>query len=182
MTQIEFQVQGVEDILRGFAELPKGIQKKYLGAAVRAASKDEVRTVRSLTPRGPTGNLKRSVGFLLEKKKRATTATGVIGYRRDGDKKGFHAWWIENGVKDRMPKGRAFAVPAANVPSLFAEQRATNGTVFWQSVRGFEGTGKFAKWAESTLPRIKDKLENVLGDFLDKAIAEHDRRQLRKVR
>lgn len=182
MAQMQLQVQGVEDILQGFTELPKGIQKKYLGAAVRAASKDEVRTVRSLTPRGPTGNLKKSVGFLLEKKKRATTSTGVLGYRRDGDKKGFHAWWIENGVNDRYPKKRSFAIPAANVPSLFAEQRVSNGTVFWQSVRGFQGTGKFGNWADSTLPKIKEKLEGVLGEYLDKAIAENTRRQVRKLK
>lgn len=181
MAQMGVRIQGVEEILQGFAKLPKGMQKKYLGAAVRAASKSEVRTVRSLTPRGPTGNLKRSVGLLVEKKKKATTSTAVLGYRRDGDKKGFHAWWIEEGVKDRTPRGRTFAVPAANVKSLFAGHQVNNGTVFWQSVKGFSGTGKFKAWADSALPQIKSRLEGVLGEYLDKAIAENARRELRKM-
>ena len=62
-------VEGVEAILRGFAGLSKGVQRKYLGSSVREVVKSAVPEVKALTPKGPTGNLKRSVGLKLEKKK-----------------------------------------------------------------------------------------------------------------
>ena len=75
---VAMSVEGVEEILRAFQILPRNIQKKYLGAAVREASENEVPELKSLTPKGPTGNLRRSVGFKLEKKKRITKKTNSI--------------------------------------------------------------------------------------------------------
>ena len=49
-------------------------------------------------------------------------------------------------------------------------------------VQGFAGTGKFATWADSTLPRIRDALQTELFSALAKAEAEASRRALRKLR
>ena len=70
MADVVMTVEGVERILAGFSRLSRGVQRKYLGASVRAVVKAAVPQVKALTPRGPTGNLRRSVGLKLEKKKR----------------------------------------------------------------------------------------------------------------
>jgi hypothetical protein len=182
-------VEGVEAILRGFAGLSKGVQRKYLGSSVREVVKSAVPEVKALTPKGPTGNLKRSVGLKLEKKK-TSTAVGIVGYRRaaggSNRELGFHAWWIENGVKVRTSKsGKALKVPMANArkyPYLkgkVALVGGDNNSIFFRQVKGFEGTGKFAAWAEANMPRLKDQLIGKLENNLSKAIAEEERRLLR---
>lgn len=181
-------VEGVEGILRGFAGLSKGVQKKYLGSSVREVVKSAVPEVKALTPKGPTGNLKRSVGLKLEKKK-TTTAVGLVGYRRavggSNRELGFHAWWIENGVKTRTAKGLALKVPidrARKYPYLKGKVSLIGGdanSIFFRQVKGFAGTGRFEAWAEANLPRLKEQLIGKLENNLSKAIAEEERRLIR---
>ena len=105
--QLGISIDGVEDILQRFAKLRVGVQKKYLRAAVNAVTKPHVSDVKALIARGPTGNLKRSVGVKTEAKVKGRTQTAVLGFRRGKAKTelGFHSWWIENGVKARTAKG-----------------------------------------------------------------------------
>ena len=190
MTQIAMTVEGVEGILRGFAGLSKSVQKKYLGSSVREVVKSAVPEVKSLTPRGPTGNLRRSVGLKLEKKK-TTTAVGLVGYRRaaggSNRELGFHSWWIENGVKTRTPKRQALKVPmdrARKYPYLKGKVAMIgegDNSIFFRQVRGFAGTGKFGAWADANLPRLKQQLIGKLENNLSKAIAEEERRAIRKI-
>ena len=189
--QLGVRVDGVEDLLLKMSRLPPSIQKKYLGAAVKKAASEELKEIRQLTPKGPTGNLRRSVGFMLDKKKRAVTVTGVLGYRRGGQDKsklGYHAWWIEEGVKDRVPKGRAFRIPADRVGKydyLYGKASAIGGegggSIFFRTVKGFLGSGRFRAWADANLPQIRQRLENVLGEYVQKAIDEQARRDFRKI-
>jgi hypothetical protein len=181
-------IEGVEGILRGFAGLSKTVQKKYLGSSVREVVKSAVPEVKALTPKGPTGNLKRSVGLKLEKKK-TTTAVGLVGYRRSigGSNRelGFHSWWIENGVKTRTAKGLALKVPmdrARKYPYLKGKVSLIGGdanSIFFRQVKGFAGTGRFEAWAEANLPRLKEQLIGKLENNLSKAIAEEERRLIR---
>lgn len=188
----DMTVEGVEEILKGFAILPSSIQKKYLGAAVREAAKDEIPEIKSLTPRGPTGNLRRSVGIKVEKKKRNATAVGILGYRskRGGNnsEKGFHAWWVENGTKYRQPKNYVLKVPMANAakyPYLQGKVARIGGNeggmIFFGQVKGMPKSDKFKRWADANLPQIKQKLIGKLDGALGKAIAEAERQAIRKM-
>lgn len=192
MTRFAMTVEGVEQILLGFSRLSKGVQRKYLGASVRAVVKSAVPEVKALTPRGPTGNLRRSVGLKLEKKKKNTTVTGIVGYRSKGggnrNELGFHAWWVENGVRDRYPQGRALSVPlrlAAKYPYLKGTVSLIGGNdggaIFFHSVRGYTGSDKFRQWSEANLPRMKQELVGKLERNLGTAIAEEERRLIRKI-
>jgi hypothetical protein len=182
-------VEGVEQVLQGFARLSKGVQKKYLGSSVREVSKAAIPEVKALTPKGPTGNLRRSVGVKLEKKK-TTTATGIVGYRRaaggSNRELGFHAWWIDNGVKARTARGLALQVPmdmARKYPYLKGQVAliGDNGgsAIYFRRVKGFAGTGKFRAWADANLPKLKQDLVGKLENNLGKAIAEEERRIIR---
>ena len=183
--QLGISVDGVEDILLRFSKLSVGVQKKYLRASVNKVSKPHLAAVKALVARGPTGNLKRSVGVMTEAKKKGRTQTAILGFRRGGKKKtelGFHSWWIENGVKARTAKGGLLRIPGElgrKYPYL-AGKITTGGegsnAAYFRQVRGFRGTGKFGQWADSTLPQIRDALQDELGRALEKAIAEQARR------
>jgi len=182
-------VDGVEEILQGFARLAPSIQKKYLGKAVSEVTKEHIPRIKSLTPRGPTGNLRRSVGMKLEKKKRNATALSVLGYRSrvggSNREKGFHAWWIENGLKTRSPKGMALRVP----PEYIGTYDYLKGTVsligddgaaiYFRTVQGFTGTGIFERWASANLPSIKKALVGKLEGNLGRAIQEAEIKAIR---
>jgi len=184
-------VEGVEGVLRAFAGLSKGVQRKYLSSSVREVVKAAIPEIKSFTPKGPTGNLRRSIGVKLEKKK-TTTAVGVVGYRRAAGgtnrEKGFHAWWIDNGVKTRQPQFRtALAVPLAaakRYPYLKGKVALIGGegggAIYFRQVRGFEGKGRFRDWADANMPRLKEQLVGRLENNVGKAIAEEERRILRK--
>ena len=190
--QLGMTIDGVKEVLQGFAALPVGLQKKYLRASVNKVTKLHVKTVKSLVARGPTGNLRRSVGVVTEAKVKGRTQTAVLGFRRggkageNGTRSGFHAWWIENGVKVRRPKsGKVLNVPmsrASKYPYLKGKVATSgdNGGIFFRQVKGFAGTGKFAAWADATLPSIRDALQTELVSALDKATAEAARRAIRK--
>jgi hypothetical protein len=194
--QLGISVDGVEDILLRFSKLDRSVQKQYLGSAVRNASKPHLAAVKALVARGPTGNLKRSVGVQIESKRKGRTSTGILGFRRgeknkDGTAKksslGFHAWWIENGVKARTAKGgKMLQVPgelSRKYPYL-AGKVTTGGegsnAAYFRQVRGFRGTGKFEQWADSTLPQIRDALQDELVKALAKAEAQQARRDAKK--
>lgn len=184
-------IEGVEDVLRRFSLLSKSVQKKYLGSSVREVVKEAVPEVKALTPKGPTGNLRRSVGLKLEKKK-TTTAVGLVGYRRavggSNRELGFHAWWLENGVRDRYPTKLALKVPmqrARKYPYLKGQVAmiggGQGGSIFFRSVRGYVGKGKFGDWADANLPRLKQRLIGKLENNVGKAIAEQERRDIRRI-
>jgi hypothetical protein len=188
----DMTVEGVEEILKGFSVLSGSIQRKYLGAAVREAAKDEIPEIKSLTPRGPTGNLRRSVGIKVEKKKRNATAVGILGYRskRGGNssEKGFHAWWVENGTKYRQPNNWVLKVPLANAskyPYLRGKVAKIGGPegglIYFGQVKGMPKSDKFKRWADANLPQIKQKLIGKLDGALGKAIAEAERQAIRKM-
>jgi hypothetical protein len=191
MDRIVASVQGVEEVLVRMSRLDKSVQKKYLGSSVREVVKEAVPEVKALTPKGPTGNLRRSVGMKLEKKK-TTTAVGLVGYRArpggNNSEKGFHAWWIENGVRDRYPNKVALKVPMDRAKKYSYLKGSValvggdgGGAIFFRSVRGFVGPGKFEEWANANLDKLKRKLVGKLENNVGKAIAEQERRDIRRI-
>lgn len=164
--QLGVSVQGIQEVMQGFAKLAPGLQKKYLRAAVNKVTKPHTKTVKALVNRGPTGNLRRSVGVATEAKVKGRTQTAVLGFRRGKEKNqlGFHAWWIEHGVKARVAKRGLWLI------TPWGRRRA---------VAGFAGTGNFGRWADSTLPSIRDALQVELVSALGKATAEAARRAKR---
>ena len=87
-------------------ELPSNIAAKHLGAALRIAMKPAVQALRKNTPKGPTGNLRRSVKFKAKTYKKDGNAVGLVGYEIGGDSKGYHQGFLEFGTKERQTKGR----------------------------------------------------------------------------
>lgn len=191
------RVEGVQDLLKRFAKLDKSVAKKYIGAAVTATVKPHIPEVKAFTPKGPTGNLRRSVGSKTEKKRRknSASATAILGYRSGGSTRGhlgYHAWWIDRGTADRYPKNRSMlAIPAdwaykskslrnlvRKIPGEKAYEVIDTGKshLFFPSVAGIRGTGKFRAWADANLPGLRRSLVANLRRSVEKAAAEQARR------
>lgn len=178
--QLSVEVEGIGAVLNKFRQLPKGLQKKYVRAALNAAAKPGLAKLKSATPKGPTGNLRKSAGVKVEIRKRGGV-TARIGYRRGGKFKGYHAWWFEGGVKSHSPRGRAFKVPRPTGRRYgYLKGFGSGGdAVFLSRVRGYKGLRAFEQWSDSELPAIRRRLIGTLEDALEKAIAEQARRAAR---
>ena len=90
-------------------QLPSNIAAKHLLAALRAAMKPAVATLRKNTPKGPTGNLRKSVKFKGVKYTKDGNAVGMVGYSWGGGAKGYHQGFLEFGTKERTTKEGRFA-------------------------------------------------------------------------
>jgi len=96
------EIKKIRELLKDY---PKNIRRKYMKAAFNATAKVGMDSVRRVTPKGPTGNLKRAVV------RKASQNYGLAGYasggsKRQEEKKGFHQGFLEFGTKERRTKGR----------------------------------------------------------------------------
>lgn len=97
-TRVVFpEIKQIRAMLRDY---PRSIRRKYMRAAFNAAAEVGERRLRAITPRGPTGNLKKSV------KKKATSGYGLAGYETVRGGKGFHQGFLEFGTEERFADGR----------------------------------------------------------------------------
>jgi len=195
--QVSVDIDDVSHIMDGFRALDVSLQKKYLGAAVRAAAKDKIPSLKAATPRF-RGSLRKSVGVALTKSVAKPWELGAgggvavarLGYRRGKTQKGktyggAHAWLLEEGVSERRPKTRqAFRIRGRSIKKYAYLQSLKMGTtlsgkgaaVFLAKTKPVRGTGDFGDWCDSNLPSILAKLKGSLEGYLVKAKAEGQRR------
>jgi HK97 gp10 family phage protein len=101
---IEFpELKQLRDQLMG---LKKNIAAKHIGAALRVAMKPGLQALKSNTPKGPTGNLRKSIKLKIKTYPKQGNAVGIVGYETSKGSKGFHQYWLERGTKERKTKGR----------------------------------------------------------------------------
>lgn len=86
-------------------KLPTNLAAKHFGAALRKAIQPGLAALRRNTPKGPTGNLRKSIRTKVKTYPRTGAAVGMVGYSWGGDSKGYHQGFIEFGTKERQTKG-----------------------------------------------------------------------------
>lgn len=102
--------------------LPATLAVKYFAASLRRAMKPALSRLRTNTPVGPTGNLRRAVAFITRKYPQDKRAVGLVGYIasgsgksesaaggsvRSGKDRAFHQGFLEFGTKERVISKRA---------------------------------------------------------------------------
>jgi len=125
--RVTANVPGLDQIREKFKELPKNLSARYMAAGLRDAIEqgNTLNVLKNLTPKGPTGNLRRSIGI----KTKAYVSTGVgyaiIGYKSgrklnepfDPTKQGYHQGLVEFGTKQRYRRTKdGRAVSAGKMP------------------------------------------------------------------
>jgi hypothetical protein len=102
------------------ANLGKAYDKKEtaekLKNALEKAVKPVVERLETVTPEGPTGNLRRAIGYKIVEYPLDGNAVAIVGFRRAGrggsssaaggsvrvgPDRAFHQWWLEEGTQPR---------------------------------------------------------------------------------
>jgi HK97 gp10 family phage protein len=104
--EIGMEFPELTELRKQLRELPKNIAAKHMGAALRAAMQPGVAALRKNTPKGPTGNLRKSIKIKVKKYPKDGNAVGIVGYETGKGSKGYHQYWLEQGTKERHTKGR----------------------------------------------------------------------------
>lgn len=105
-------------LMREFDQLRPALARKHMGAAIRRCLAPGIAALRSTTPRGPTGNLRRAIDSKISKY-RSGNVVGLVGYRKAGTGKAvptkgsimkgrdraYHQKFLEFGTRDRYTKG-----------------------------------------------------------------------------
>lgn len=94
------------ELRQQFRNFPKSMAARYMEPAMKKAIRPGVSRLRQITPRGPTGNLKKSVKPKTKRYPKDGTAIGLVGYTVGGGSKGYHQGFLEFGTKQRFTKGR----------------------------------------------------------------------------
>ena len=92
-----------------FKELPNNIAAKHLGAALRKAIAPGQTALRKNTPKGPTGNLRKSIKTKIKVYAKDGNAVGLVGYAIGQGSLGYHQGFLEFGTKERKTKKGRFA-------------------------------------------------------------------------
>jgi HK97 gp10 family phage protein len=104
--ELSMEFPELTELREQFKSLPKNIAAKHLGAALRVSMKPGVSALRKNTPKGPTGNLRKSIKTKIKVYFKDGNAVGIVGYSWGGDSKGYHQGFLEFGTKERKTKGR----------------------------------------------------------------------------
>jgi HK97 gp10 family phage protein len=110
--RITTNVPGLEQIRNQFLALPNNLAAKHMAAALRRAAEQggTLQALRANTPRGPTGNLKRSIAVKSKRYPRTGVGIAIIGFKSgrkmnepyDRTKLGYHQGLVEFGTKERF--------------------------------------------------------------------------------
>lgn len=113
----------IEQLRRGFAQLPQGLARIHIRAAMKRVLKPYEPLFRAAAPKD-TGKLKRSVTTVTDFDGYSGRWQSRVGFGRSRTKKGHHAILVDAGTKERkkkngqhcgrMPASR-FATPLAHV-------------------------------------------------------------------
>jgi HK97 gp10 family phage protein len=104
--ELSMEFPELTELREQFKSLPENIAAKHLGAALRVSMKPGVSALRKNTPKGPTGNLRKSIKTKIKVYFKDGNAVGIVGYSWGGEAKGYHQGFLEFGTKERKTKGR----------------------------------------------------------------------------
>lgn len=107
--RVDMYFPDLDELRAELRKLPTNLAAKHLGAALRRAVQPGLAALRQKTPRGPTGNLRKSIKTKVKTYPKNGSAVGMVGYSWGGDSKGYHQGFIEFGTKKRTTKQGRFA-------------------------------------------------------------------------
>jgi HK97 gp10 family phage protein len=133
--RITVGVPGLEQIRNAFLALPNNLASKHIAAGLKRAAEEggTLQALKANTPKGPTGNLRRSIAVKTKRYVRSGVGVAILGYKSgrkmnepfDDTKLGYHQGLVEFGTKERfrvtkdgrrvstgkMPKGGSLGRP-----------------------------------------------------------------------
>ncbi len=104
--ELSIEFPELTELREQFKKLPTNLAAKHLGSALRKAMAPGKATLRKNTPKGPTGNLRKSIALKIKTYPKDGNAVGMVGYSWGDGAKGYHQGFLEFGTKERKTKGR----------------------------------------------------------------------------
>lgn len=105
--EIAMDFEGLQELRDQLREkFGKDIALKFFEQSLRKAMKPGVAKLKQNTPKGPTGNLRRSIKLKVKVYRKNDNAVGLVGYDIGRGSKGYHQGFLEFGTKERRTKGR----------------------------------------------------------------------------
>lgn len=99
------EMTGLDEIRAQFDRLAdRNVASLFMGAALRKAAKPALKALKEITPKGPTGNLRRSSHISVRNYWQQGMAAAFIEHKTK--KKGNHSSILEHGTKPRFTKTR----------------------------------------------------------------------------
>ena len=109
--RVTADIPGLDQIRVDFLAFGKTYAAKYIASALKNAAEKggTLQALKDTTPRGATGNLKRSIAVKTKRYVRQGTGIAIIGYKSgrkmnepyDKTKLGYHQGLVEFGTKER---------------------------------------------------------------------------------
>ena len=103
------QLTGLEEITAQFKKIgDRKVASLHMGAALRKAAKPALEALKSITPKGPTSNLRKSIQITVRNYWNQGNAASFVEHKssRRLEKKGRHSSILEHGTKPRFTKKR----------------------------------------------------------------------------
>ena len=110
--RITVNLPGLEAIRNAFTSLPNDLAAKHMAAGLRRAAEKggTLQALKANTPRGPTGNLRRSIAVKSKRYPRSGAGIAILGFKSgrkmnepyDRTKLGYHQGLVEFGTKERF--------------------------------------------------------------------------------
>jgi HK97 gp10 family phage protein len=164
--RITTNIPGLESIRNAFMALPKNLAAKHMAAGLRRAAEKggTLQALKSATPRGPTGNLRRSIAVKSKRYPRTGVGIAILGFRSgrkmneayDNTKLGYHQGLVEFGTKERFRRTQD-------------GRRVSTGKM---SVGGSYGRPPIRSAWEQTRERVESLMVEEMTNAFDKAARE----------
>lgn len=165
-----------------FKALPKNISAKYMAAALGKAIEPGLKALRRTTPRGPTGNLKRSIRKKTKRYVSSGAGVALVGYTAPPRKKaenlkrnekGYHQGFLEFGTKKRTAtkkSARGFVIASSYGRKQFSVTSGRGGKLrtpknsFFKSAKKGENLdlGRMPVGGKLGKPPVKTAFESSL--------------------
>ena len=168
---ITADVPGLEEIRKDLLGLGKTLSAKYMASALKKAAEKggTLQALKSATPRGPTGNLRRSIAVKSKRYPRTGVGIAILGFRSgrkmneayDTKKLGYHQGLVEFGTKERTRKtkdGRQVSTGKMPVGGSYGRPPIR---LAWEQTR--------AKVESLMLQEMKDAFESATREIADRA-------------
>jgi hypothetical protein len=179
---IKLDFPKLRQLKRAMKELPSKVLARRMAEALNRAIKPGETALKALTPRGPTGNLRKSI----KRKKKWYADTGnavaLVGYTAAprkpsnelaANQKGFHAGFLEFGTKKRKTKGSiasSFGKAGGSIKKLGKRKFRTSpkppkGFVKRADAGEKVDLGKFPVGGKKGIPPVRTAFKKSLGAF-----------------
>jgi HK97 gp10 family phage protein len=164
-------VPGLDEIRKEFLGLGKTLSAKYMASALRSAAKKggTLEALKSMTPRGPTGNLRRSIAIKSKRYTRTGIGIAIIGFRSgrkmnepyDKEKLGYHQGLVEFGTKERFRRTQGGTRKSTGKMPVGGSYGRPPVRTAWEQTR--------EKVESLMLQEMKDAFENAAREIADRA-------------